>query len=331
MPKGQPLRPGEEKILRSLLVGDKTNGELQKETNLQSNILSEYLKNLQDLGLVDRLTNRKYRGKVPVTVEVLFFNEVLEFIRGQFEKSIKTGNEKAGIISDPGSNGWVVMIETPGQNAFVEKRLKDPKNFGALVTVSRIIEDSWEDYYFSTLDRSNPNIMKRIETVEKYKQVLRETAEQLYPLELPQENKELFAGLFESVKKKMLADYAGFNVPEEMIRIETNRRLKEFARRHARIMMAPANLEHLYSTMETFEKLKKNYGSKKDLTEEERQKLEKRMRYLKDPKNKKIYEEHLKHLRNLPKSLIFYTSWGFKGYPEKLSKLIPKQVAKEYK
>jgi hypothetical protein len=330
MTKRQPLRPGEVKILEALLKDDKTNGELQKETGLQSNILSEYLKNLQRLGLVERNIDtrkygakRKYVGRVPITVQVLFFNEVLDFVRAQFEKSIKIGNEKAGIISGP--IGWVVMTETREERTLhigqlIEKRLKDLKNFEALLTVSRIIEDSWEEYYFRTMGKSET----RIRTIETYKQFLREIAEQMYPLELPEQDHRLFAELLEDIKKKMSGAYPGVNVPEEMIRLEANRRMKKFAERHAMIMMRPANLKQLYATLETFEKLKDQNSSQKDLPKEEMQKLLKKIDYLKDPKNKKIYEEYLDHLRDVPKSLIFYPSWGFKGYPEQLIDLVPR-------
>jgi hypothetical protein len=304
------------------MESEKTFGELQKDTKLQTNVLSEYLKNLQKNGLVDRdIESRRYRARVPVTVQTLFFNEVLEFVRAQFEKSIKSGNEKAGIISGP--FGWVVMTETSEQSKFIEKRLKNLKNSDALVTVSTMIEDSWEEYYLSAFDKKDHRIIKRQKIIETYKQFLRDISELLYPLELPEKNEKIFAELFESTKKKMLAAYPGIDVPEEMIHLETSRRLKKFAERHATIM-TPANLKDLCIMLETFEKLKNQNSSPRTLTEKEMQQVEKKMTYLKDSKNKKIYEEHLNRLYNVPRSLIFYPSWGFKGYPQKIMDLMPK-------
>lgn len=322
-PAGKPLKPGEEKILRSLMEGEKTFGELQEDTKLQTNVLSEYLKNLQKNGLIDRdIESRKYRAKVPVTVQILFFNEVLEFVRAQFEKSIKSGNERAGIILGP--FGWVVMTGTSDQSKFIEKRLENLENFDALVTVSMMIEDSWEEYYLSAFDKKDHRILKRQKIIETYKQFLRDIFELRYPLELPEKNEKLFADLFEDTQKKMLADYPGIDIPKGMIHLETSRRLKKFAERHAAIM-TPTNLGDLYVMLETFEKLKNQNSSCRVLTEKEMQQFEKKMAYLKDSRNKKIYEEQLNRLNDVPRSLIFYPSWGFRGYLQKAKDLIPKQ------
>jgi hypothetical protein len=322
--KRQPLRPGEGKILTALLKSEKTNGELQKETGLQSNILIDYLRNLQRLGFVERdIDSRKYRANAPISAEVIFFNEVLEFIRTQFAASMKLGNEKAGIIPVLGAFGWVLMNDKPAQNALIEKHLKKPKVLEALSTISSVIDDSWKEYYLSTLDRKDKQIAKRLKIIEEYELILLEIAEHLNPLEPIERNKNLFSETFEDTKKKMQKTYPGIDLPEAMIKIEADRRIKEFSETHS-VIMTPTDLSSLYALLETYEKTAYLFGRQKDLTENELETLERKIAYLKNPKIKKLYEDHLNHLRNKPKSLLFYSSWGFKEYPQKLESLIPK-------
>jgi hypothetical protein len=259
------------KILTSLLENEKKYGELQKETKLQSNILSEYLKNLQKLGLVDRdVDSREYRGRIPVTVQVLFFNEVMEFIRAQLEKLVELGNERAGIIS--GLFGWFVVTEGVELRKSIENWLKDPKIMNALSFLSESMEDLWDHYVFSIYDR------KLLEKVETYKNYLLKVSEVVLKL------------------------------------TDVNEKVKE--------IFSSRDLRELSVTLEVIEK----YGKlKKDLTDEEMRELEDIAKYLKDPRNRQIYDSYLNKLNKVPKSLIIYPSWGFKGYPQKIMDLIPKQ------
>ena len=130
------------------------------------------------------------------------------------------------------------MTEAPEQNTFIEKRLEDSKNYDALIAVSRIIEDSWKEYYFSTMKKSAQKI------IETYKQFLQEIAEQLYPIEKP-------------------------------VSIETNKQLQKFTK-SLREVMVPSNLNGLYIMLKTLETLEKQGFPQKDISEEEMQKLEKK-------------------------------------------------------
>lgn len=154
------------------------------------------MKNLQKLGLVERdIESRRYRAKLPVTEQVLFFNEVLEFIKTQFEKSVRSGNKRAGIILGP--FGWFVMTDGTELSKQIENWLKDPKTINAMVSLSESIENIWNSYVLSQLDG------KIRKTVEAYKDCLSEFAKIAYApksreaLELlePKNLKELYASI----------------------------------------------------------------------------------------------------------------------------------------
>lgn len=90
-------------------------------------------------------------------------------------------------------------------------------------------------------------------------------------------------------------------------------------------ILRPHDLESLKQRIKL---LKNSDQLRNDLSEKEIETLKEMELYLEKPKNKKIYEAYLKRVKQTPKALVLYPSWGFKGYLEKLKDLFPEEAIK---
>ena len=312
MSRRQPLRPGEVKILTSLLTGDKTNTEIKEETKLHPSILSEYLKTLQKNGLVRRdVERRTYKGIVPISLQVLFFNEILRFIRERLEKSIKQEDENEEFCSIGSANQWVLLSENLEFKRFVKDKMDDPEIFDCLSIISNLIEDSWRDFILSRRSAKDRKI------IEDYRRDLSEIPNLIYPS--IKDDKEFAEELFSDTRYKLIRT-SGVVPTDGTIQQETERRLEEIAATLQSIM-SPQSLHDFYSFEKFLEKYKITI-EKKILTEEDRERLALLMKKLKHKENRKIYEGYLKRISSKDKTMLIYPSWGFKEYPQKLNALL---------
>lgn len=311
------LRPGEIKILTCLQDGEKRFKDLRSETRLNPSILSRYLKTLQKLGLINRdVETRKYQS-TEITVEILFFNEVLTFMQRKLAKMAKVGTEKSG--SFPAGFGWVVLTEDVGEfQNILKTRLRKAQSRRVLDKITEIVEDLWDA---SVLSRFNK---KEKETVQTYRDFLLKFVKRFFEQPSKKERRGVYKALFERTRARMASMYPGISIPDRMVYLDTAKKFREIYRRHDEILQ-PYSLEKLFSTM----RFLKEFGQvRKDLSEQEIDELKSILSYLTDSRNKKIYERYLERIKNTPKTLIFYPSWGFRGYSQKLKELLPGVITK---
>jgi len=309
------LRPGEIKILESLTDGEKRFSDLHRDTGLQFNILSQYLKRLQGLGLVERdIETRRYRIK-EISLEALFYNDVLDFMRQRLEKIANYGVDRPGVIY---RYMWVVMTESPELRNRIEKEIKHPQNIKFFFRLFQIIEDSWRS---SILSRFNQN---EREIVSTYKKSLLKYVKRFDVHSGKDERRQVYEEMVNSIKAEMSSDYPRTPIPEKIIYIKAAKRFRRMIKNYEKIIQ-PRDLEELYRILRTYQ----DSGQyKKDMTKENLKELKEVWAFLRNPYNKKIYEKYIMKINNPPKTLIFYPSLGFRGYIEKLEALLPQEAKK---
>lgn len=300
--------------------GEKKFGALRSETSLSPRALSNYLKNLQKLRLVSRdVDSRRYYMK-EISVEVLFFNDVLNFMQGRLEKMVASDKKSAGIF--PAGIGWMVLTEDLGafQNN-LKTTLERPENSRALAKISAAIEHLWDS---SVLSKFNKN---EKETIRTYRNFLLKLLKRLYKQPNKSERKNAYEMVLQVTRIKMASKYPGISIPERMIYAEATKRFRQLSKLHD-VILQPYSLKDLFFTLNFFSKS----GQIKDnLSEGEINELKPIYEYLTDSRRKKVYERYLERANNTPKTIVFYPSHGFKGYPEKLRELLPEMAAKARK
>ena len=315
------LRPGELKILTHLKEGEKRFTDLQNETDLSPTILSEYLKVLQKSGLVSRdVDTRKYRMR-EISVEILFFSDVLNFVEKRLEKMVKVGMEKSGIF--PAGIGWVALTEDVGDfRESLEARLGEVKNTQAFARITEVIENLWDSYGLLKFNK------KEKKTIQTYREYLLKFLKRLYKQEpSKQERRKTYEFLVQVTRAKLSSKYPGISIPERMIYIEATKQFKRLSKAHD-VILQPYSLEKLFSTLKL---LKKTGKIRDDLSEKEIDELKPIYEYLTNSRNKKVYVRYLERANKTPKTIVFYPSWGFKGYPEKIRELFSEAVTKARK
>jgi plasmid stabilization system protein ParE len=73
----------------------------------------------------------------------------------------------------------------------------------------------------------------------------------------------------------------------------------------------------------TAENIRKRLLSAIHLTDEDQGRLKTLIEYLEEPKNIEVHKKYLRKLRECPKTLIVFSSTGFRGYLEKHWKFFP--------
>ena len=168
------LRPGEIKILKSLADKPLTNKEIGEATGLlhQPNLLINYLRRLQKIGLVERdIDNRKYFIKSKIlSVETLYFNDIAQFIQNQIKKSINDQKEKnQEFFYDYWTGDLFGFATVENNSAFLKKLnsvLNEPENKQALRTVAKIFLTEWRAFVLA-LKVFSENERKTISQMEK--------------------------------------------------------------------------------------------------------------------------------------------------------------------
>lgn len=129
--------------------------------------------------------------------------------------------------------------------------------------------------------------------------------------------------LYKGKKKRIIETYGLFlGKCVKMMRVQP---IEEKYTKHIDEIYRPDSLEDLYFTL----KWLRDHGEcKNDLTEKEVNELKEMHDFLADPRNRKIYEEYRQRVADSPKTLVFYPSWGFKGYLKELKALFPKAKEK---
>jgi len=295
------LRPGEKKILNALSKDDKRFSDLQRDTSLQANALSGYLKTLQKNGLITRdIETRKYHRN-EISLEALFYNDVLGFMQQKV---------KIEYLSFP----WLVVFDNESIDIDFEKALKNElskqKNriaFNKLVT-------SMQDVFVSlVLSRFREKERKIIETYRKlllkYVKIIgkrdRKSLKDRYAIDL------LVTG------QEMKKAFPQISIPKTMVYIAAAKRFKQITKLQD-VISQPYDLKGLSDRVEY---MRQEDQCRSDLTEKETNELNEIWEYLTDHINKKIFTKYVKQINEEPKALIFYASFGFKGYLKKLKEI----------
>jgi len=315
------LRPGELKILTALNDrGPMTYSELQKETGLQFNVLSDYLKRLQTLsGLIERdIETRKYRIRI-ISVESLFFNDVQEFLRSRMEKMLNEGKTNAGVlIAD--AFGSLILTE----NYELMKRLDQGTSGSNYRTsfdqISEFIMHSWDSY---VLAKFGEDARKTIET---YKRFLLGCVKKLSRMENDERKKRAkFKAALVEAKLRMESAFPRVQIPKRMVCIEAERWLKQFENAHDQILQ-PSDLDDLKNRVLVLMGAAGDLREKEDLAEKDLRELESMLAFLENHKHTQTYEKYLEETGKEPKTVVLITSFGFKGYMKKLNEWFPEEA-----
>jgi DNA-binding Lrp family transcriptional regulator len=276
----KPLRPGEIKILMALQKGSKSFTTLKKETKLQQNCLSEYLKRLQKIKVIvhDKAT-RRYEF-IEVRTDTLFYNDVAEFLQQRIRVLTNKGENEADFVH---LSLWTAMTDNGDMKHMLERLKNNSKVSLALSEIPAILEEYTEEYLLSTRDPSDR------ETIKKYKQLLLEYVK-IFKLPSNQGLKESYALLLKLNRFKLEKRFPTCQISDLMVSIET---ADEF-RKHRKaiqqlddILLQPSNLEDIPRRINA---LKKNREYREILSDDERKRLAQISVLLEKPLNKRLYD-----------------------------------------
>jgi predicted transcriptional regulator len=178
------LRPGEIKILKALVKGNKTFEtlafeELASETKLNRTCLSDYLKRLQKIGLLAKdIETRKYHVTEDFSEETLFVSDIAQLIQSQVDKTISEKNSFSfgvGFCTVENNSEFMRHLET----TFAEK----PENLVALKKITNIVLDAWKEFVMSSRSFSENErkiIRKSMQLTEELRQITKGQIKTMY-------------------------------------------------------------------------------------------------------------------------------------------------------
>jgi hypothetical protein len=303
------LRPGEKKILEQIKDNPKSFTQLHSETRLDFSILSPYLKNLQKLGLVTRdVDTRLYRSLRP-SLEVLFFHDLLDFLR---ERTIKhVGKRERQFSGISYHYQWLLATESIQLEKALQKRFSESEMNMKLAEIGVLAFDSWKEHKLSGLPQKDRNI------VQKYRTYLLDIIRKLDP-ERKKNSLNAYKFLLQASEAKLKVDYPGIRrIPKLMVCIHAARTFREIKTAEEKIMQ-PWDLDDLKERVSVL--LGSDQPQK--LSDEEEREICERLDFLQKPKNRRIYEKHRQALRKTPKSVLVCPMSGFGDYPAQLSGLL---------
>jgi DNA-binding HxlR family transcriptional regulator len=169
MSEKKGLRPGEIKILKVLVKGNMSFDKLASETKLNRTCLSDYLKRLQKIGIIDRnIETRIYQITENFSEETLFISDIAQLIQKQVDKTVSEKNSFSfgeGFCTVENNNEFLKQLET----TFA----KNPENLEALKKINAIVSEAWKE--FVTSSRSfNENERKIIRQIQQNSKELEE-------------------------------------------------------------------------------------------------------------------------------------------------------------
>ncbi len=322
--KERKLAPGEIRILKALEKGPQRNKEIGELSGFshQPTLLSDYLKHLQSLGLIERnIETRKFERK-PIGLESMFLSDISEFLNEQFSKQLhEKDKNKLGLSY---YFRWLIVTDSP----ILRKLIDDDFSKGSpFIEVEERIMNIWEKF---VLSERGP---KEHEIILRYRKLLLEA----YNLVCRQEQKEV-----ETARLNQVALVARFSLKKEFpeqgeptdqaVYYEAMRHLKKLKEAENSIFQ-PWDLEDLFRSIKIsltnplrYSEDSENFDEKidnieKKLGEAGEKQLNQIMDFLEDKNNKKIYEGYLKSVVAEPKTLLIYPGFGFRDYQKKMETL----------
>jgi hypothetical protein len=293
-------KPGERKILQALAIGDKPFKDLRDECVRNPNILSSYLKNLQKHGLIIRdIDTRKFK-LIGRGWETLYLADIRDLIE---EYGLKKMSMKLLWGLD------VIVSEDTDILKVIDKTLGEPRARTVRLSFSRINQFLFHTWKKRTLDLLSP---KEKKTIGQYEDAL----EEAIGLTISPEDRSSKESSRVLAEQKLRRRYPGVEIPEKIIQLEAARITKKSEERARRAM----TLE-----LGTAENTRKHLLSAIPLTDEDQGRLKTLTEYLEEPKNIEVHKKYLSKLRECPKTLIVFSSTGFRGYLEKAWKFFPKE------
>jgi hypothetical protein len=293
------LKLGERKILKELAIGDKTFKELFERCVKNPTLLSSYLKNFQKQALIIRnIDTRKFK-LLGGGWETLYLADIRDLIE-------EYGLEKMSVKL------WgldVIVSEDAHILEVIDKTLGEPRARTVQLSFSRINQFLFRTWKKRTLDLLNP---KEKKTIVQYEDALKEAMR----LALPPEDGTCREAYRVQAEQKLRRRYPGVEIPDEMIQLETARiteRSEETARRT------------MISELDTAGNVRKHLLSAISLTGENQGRLKTLVAYLEEPQNIEVHKKYLRRLRECPKTLIVFSSLGFKEYLKKHWEFFPEE------
>lgn len=168
------LRPGEYRILMVLRKGLRSFSELKGETMLPGSVLSEYLKRLQEIGLIERdIRTRKYRIKTPS------------------DKIMEAYKPFLSVIGD--AESWIKRLGEISDRELAERLLENTLKFNifreaAFITLMLQFEASLESPDDKSLERARaalevytiPNIMEMLRVCLASREIAKAATERIF-------------------------------------------------------------------------------------------------------------------------------------------------------
>lgn len=321
------LRPGEIKIIRALSTGRKKNSELQNETRLNSTVLSEYLKNLQNLKIVTRdFNDRKYEVVEQLGWEALFFNDLLEFQKERFDKAITVSKEKAGLMSDL-ALGWLVLADNVDTNYLQGLKEVIRRRSHVLNELGDAVQELWDSYILSTYEEKERNTIKeykeklleyvKLHMIQKDEKTRIKHEEEIYKFVLPGTIAEvsMWLGSGATANKSELA------LAKQLVDKKAMEKCKQYVKMFEGFddaCLQPWDLRDLDNKLAV---LRQQRLFKDELTMEETTRLQEIKAFLENSRNKSLFKVYREKSGNQTKTLITYASFGFKGYRKKIENM----------
>jgi hypothetical protein len=342
--KEKGLRPGEVKILTALSNKPLNNKEIGEATELshQPNLLSSYLRRLQQINLIGRdIETRKYRliENIP---ETLFLNDVSDFIHANVAEITNSGiNKEKNVFIFP----WVALTNNPKMGKVIAEKRNELVNH--LDAVFKVMNSSWESFILSQNSLTDQKIIvtykkylsdvSKLVTKPESKEVLRALYNQCI-LRARYEISKKYNNLFYSVEYETSKEFGTpeyevakkFDTPEMektrslLVMMEAAKHFKKWQEQHT------SYREAYVQTVEKLELWVKNLDKTKELREddgskEEEAKLDVMLNYLQNKSNRSLYESFLKRLNSSHKTVFMYAFGDFlnsEEYTERVKNIL---------
>lgn len=262
-------------------------------------ILSSYLKNFQKQGLIIRdIDTRKFK-LIGRGWETLYLADIRDLIE---EHGLKKMSMRLWDLD-------VIVSEDTNILKVIDKTLGEPRARTVRLSFSRINQFLFHTWKKRTLDLLSP---KEKKTIWQYEDALKEAI----GLTIPPEDRSSKESSRVQAEQKLRRRYPSVKIPEKIIQLEAARITKESEEGARRAM----TLE-----LGTAENIRKRLLSAIPSTDEDQGRLKTLMEYLEEPRNIEVHEKYLRKLRECPKTLIVFSSTGFRGYLEKHWRFFPKE------
>ncbi len=306
----KPLRPGEVKILRALQSKSKAFTTLKEETGLQQNALSNYLKRLQKIRVINKDIDTRFYELCQVSVEVLFYNDIADFLQKRVKMFTSLGQNHAQFVN---LSLWTAITDKEEMKKLLGTINENTKLQTILSKLAVVLSDFGKSCVLSLYEKNAQ------ETILMYERLLLEYV-RIFKIPEPRTKAE-YNFLLDYNKEKLEHRFPNCEIPEQMVKIETEREYRRMQNLQDRLADALFQPWDLSDVPDVLERMKTAGKCRQEISEKEKERLRDITAFLEEPRNRRIFEKFRQDLKEKsPKTLLFYAS-GFTGYVEQIKKL----------